>query len=102
MNVQFVKLVTGEEVVCDLTIDEDFYHMRKPCILVPNGQSSMAIIPWMTFTEFDEDTAHISRIHVIAVGTPISEVTRQYKSAVTGIVTPNTEVLSAPKLTLTE
>jgi hypothetical protein len=102
MNVKFVKLVTGEEVVCDLTIDDDFYHMRKPCILVPNGQSSMAIIPWMTFTEFEDDTAAISKVHVVAVGNPISEVTKQYQSAMTGIVTPNTEVLSAPKLTLTE
>lgn len=101
MNVKYVKLVTGEEVICDLT-EETHYHMRKPCILVPNGQSSMAIIPWMTFAEFENDTAIVNKDHVIAVGTPIAEVVKQYQSAITGIVTPNTEVMSAPKLTLTE
>ena len=101
MNVKYVKLVTGEEVICDLT-EGTHFHMRNPCILVPNGQSSMAIIPWMTFAKFENDTAIVNKDHIIAIGDPIAEVTKQYQSAITGIITPNTEVVSTPRLTLTE
>ena len=104
MNVQLVKIITGEEILCDLEIDESpegtSYIMKHPTMLLPQGDRSMAMLPWMTMGEFEDNTVTIPGHQVVAVAKAIKQVREQFTQSITGIVAPPDKALITPlKLT---
>jgi len=102
MNVKFIKLVTGEDILCDLTIENDRYYLRKPVILIPVNANSMSMIPWPMMSKHENDIAEIQSSHVVLVSNVEENIRREYEQSVTGIVTPRSGELVTPRLTLTE
>jgi len=99
MNVQLVKIITGEEILCDLTIDGENYIMKHPTILIPQG-NQMAMLPYMPMAEFENKTVTIPEHNVIAYAKAIKQVREQFSQSITGIVAPpEKELISPLKLT---
>jgi len=105
MNVQLVKIITGEEILCDLEIDESpegtSYIMKHPTILIPQGNSSMAMLPYMPMAEFENKTLTLPERNVIAFAKAIKQVKEQFEQSITGIVAPPEKELITPGLKLT-
>ena len=73
-NIQIVRLMSGEELICDLTVDGDDYTLETPCIVLL-GEKVVAF--------------------VVA---PHEDLAKEYKRVTTGgpeLVVPNKEVVGA-------
>jgi len=99
MNVKILKLVNGEDVIADITKEnEKEIVMVGPAKLMtfPSEDSmAMAILPWCPYT--DKETFTISRDHVIISIFPVSEgLCSEYvkfnDKFDSGIVTPPTDI----------
>ena len=101
MNVKLVKIITGEEILCDLTIEGDSYIMKHPTMLIPQGNQNMAMLPFMPMGEFDDKTVTINGSQVVAVANAIKMVKEQFEQSITGIVAPPEKELITPGLKLT-
>lgn len=82
--IKIVKLVTGEELIADITVDNNFVTLDKPCALqlVPSRanpeQPTMALIPYAPFTS--QHSITVSDKHVVWEEEPIKELYNQYNS----------------------
>ncbi|HIJ11913.1 TPA: hypothetical protein HA278_07690 [Candidatus Woesearchaeota archaeon] len=94
MNIQNVKLKSGEEIISDLTENETSYNMKNPCILVPSGEHGIAMAPWMPFAKISKDGIDIPKSSVLLVIEIIDEIEAQYEQQFgSGIITPPTKVV---------
>lgn len=78
MSVVVMKLVTGEDIVANVDINEDAsYLMKKPAriVLTPDGAAMIAIPP---FSKAKELT--VAREHVIYMGEPDEDMLNAYNS----------------------
>ena len=51
-EVKLVRLKSGEELIGKCTINEDgTTHIDKPVILVPTGEGSVGLMPYMPYTD---------------------------------------------------
>lgn len=82
--IQIVKLVTGEELVGEVVLD-DKVTIKDPCMLqmVPSrgnpDQAAMALIPIAMHIESKSIT--VKEEHVVWMAKPIKELYNQYNSA---------------------
>ena len=82
--IQVVKLITGEEVIGDVTLDNPI-SIKNPCVLqmVPMRsnpeQVGMALAPIAMHIE--KNTISVKQEHVIWMSSPVKELYNQYNSA---------------------
>lgn len=97
--IKIIKLVTGEEIVADVTEQDQNYTLEKPVVLqliasrsIPE-QPQMALIPYAGYTEFHCVT--VKKDHVVWSEEPMKELYNQYNSIFgNGIVVANQSVLN--------
>lgn len=92
--IKILKLVTGEEIIADVTTNDDFLKLDKPCALqiFPSRsdpqQPQMALIPYAAYTE--DHVVNVKETDVIWSEPPIKELYNQYNSIFgNGIVVAN-------------
>ena len=83
--IKIVKLISGEELVADVTMGDTTMTMVKPCVLqmVPSranpDQPMMGMFPYAMYTE--NHTIDVDISNVVWCETPINELYNQYNSA---------------------
>ena len=102
MNIQIVRLTSGEEILCDYTDASEStanrHVLTKPLVLIPDRDGSMGFMQWMPYTQAYDQGVEVVDSFVGFVIPPSPEVVAQYKSHVTGIIVPPDK----PVLTLVE
>lgn len=82
MNIKIVKLVTGEEVICEYKEEENIAILENPVIIsiVPSeeGIGIALTLPWMMVS--DEKTFELNKIHILCSIDPPEELSNQYSS----------------------
>lgn len=91
MNIQFLKLITGEEIMCDIVSQDNFtYTIKNPLLIMlapgPGGQPQVATGPWVPFGEVDN--IEISRTAVVAKYSPKKIFLDAYKTQFSGLMLP--------------
>lgn len=92
-TVVVIKLITGEEVITQLTDD---YHssyldtcMKKPTTVVPDGQGGCVLIPWL-LTKFDikndNEVYKIKNSNIIFVAKLDNSIANQYRAIISPII----------------
>ena len=82
--IKITKLISGEELIADVTESGSAVSLDKPCILqmVPSRtnpeQPSMALIPYAMYTESHKVT--VKSDHVVWSEEPLKELYNQYNS----------------------
>lgn len=81
---------SNEEVIGKVTFSEDDsnLHIDNPLILVPTRERTLALVPWMPYTTVADDGIDIDADNVLFIVTPHKELSKEYTSAVTGLVLP--------------
>ena len=101
MNVVGLKLITGEEIICEVSYknDESFF-VKNPVTVMPIHntdiqKNTMMFIPYPTICDFETDgNVEILRNHVICVFEPEKILKENYdKIYGSGIVVPKKEIL---------
>jgi len=93
MNIQIVRLISGEEILCDYKDSSEStanrHVLTKPLILIQNETSgSMGFMQWLPYTEAYDKGVEVADSFVGFVTPPSQEVVAQYKSHITGIIVP--------------
>lgn len=91
--IKIIKLVTGEEIVADVTEQDQNYTLEKPVVLqliasrsTPE-QPQMALIPYAAYTE--DHSVTVSKSNIVWTEEPVKELYNQYNSIFgSGIVVP--------------
>ncbi|MBT7013762.1 MAG: hypothetical protein HN962_02380 [Actinobacteria bacterium] len=102
MIIRNIKLRSGEEILCEVEEKENSYNMKNPCVLVPSGQTGIAMAPWMPFTDFKNEGIEIPKDAVLVVVKVIDEIETQYESQFgSGLIKPNSKIVTPNDLKLT-
>jgi len=91
MNLRLIRLITGEDVVGDLTIEGDNYRIENPVVLglamAPNGKANLQIQPMLIFSE--QKVISVKNSHVLYDVTVATEIKNRYNEVYgSGIVVP--------------
>ena len=90
MNIKLVKLVTGEEIICEYEEEENKVILENPVMMevVPTeeGLSVAMTFPWMMIS--DKETFELNKNHVLCDVNPPEKLANQYNAQFgSGIVT---------------
>jgi hypothetical protein len=89
MNVKILKLITGEEIVCEVVSQDDTTVTVKntvALVLQPNkdGGIQMGFLPWANMVDGD---VTIANVNVMYTAEPKDDLKSSYSSMFGGIVT---------------
>ena len=99
-NIMGAKLVSGEDVIGDITVDDlgrlclkDPVGIRLFPPKVPGGSPNMSFAPFPSFADQKPGSVvHIEPLHVVYTYLPVEEIIMQYNSIFgSGIITPATK-----------
>ncbi len=82
MNIKIVKLITGEEVICEYKEENDIVILENPIIIsiVPSeeGIGIALTLPWMLVS--GERIFELNKNHILCSVDPPEELSNQYSS----------------------
>lgn len=81
--IKIVKLVSGEDVICDISIQENMATLKNPYrfVMTQEGLASMPLMPFSKDKEYK-----ISTNHIIFSAEPEDEIRNSYNAQHGGIV----------------
>lgn len=89
-NIKVLKLLSGEEVVADITDEGSFFKLKNPVkfVMMPVNQSQVGVEmhPFIMLSKDSE--IELSKDFVIAVCTPIDEIVKSYSAQFSDIILP--------------
>jgi len=93
--IQVLRLTTGEEIIGEVSVDDDSgYVIKKPALLgmmqSEEGTPNMVLQKYLPHSEQGEDiTLRINSSHVMFSFEPLGEILNHYNSILgSGIITP--------------
>lgn len=86
MNVKILKLVNGDEVICDLEETKTKYKLNKP-LLLAFQENRLVFVPFMQYTKATEGF-EMNPVGVLFVTDPVDSLVNDYQMATSQILTP--------------
>ena len=93
MNVQVVKLTTGEEIISDLTENETSVDMVEP-MLVAVQDNRLVFIPYMQYTSAAKFVT-IDKKHIMFIVTPVDSLIDDFDNATAKVTKPRKSIVSS-------
>jgi hypothetical protein len=104
-NIKIIKLITGEELLAEVTISSPIptsITLKNPVRIVvipqkpnmqydPNRAPSIGFAPWAEFSE--DKTFELDKAHILAIINPVKEFVNQYNSMFGGLVVPSSNLI---------
>lgn len=86
-EVEFIRLVTGEDVVSECEIHEDFYRLYNPCKVVylssqKQGFLSISLMQWVFSKISEEQTFDLPKSQILIKSKPSDSMVEHYFSSV--------------------
>lgn len=102
MNILGIKLVTGEEIIADVSFTDDGRYKLTNCVQLrlmppqrPGTEPTMGFLPFPSFSKQAKDTFTIVEpIHVVYTYTPDEVFVDNYRTTFSGIVTPTKQIIT--------
>jgi len=96
MNIVFLKIVTGEEVVGELVSNEGNYVVKNTLMLIPqqdrdSGKILYGFVPWGPMADGDKT---IPQSAVIYASEPTDDLKNSYASLFSGLVVPPKQLIT--------
>ena len=90
--IKLIRLTSGEEIIAEIDDQEGEKHITifDPIVLIPAGEGKIGFMPFMPYTKVKEGMILPRRVIMFMVE-PIAALVDQFKSARSGIVTPQTQ-----------
>ena len=95
-NIQLIRLTSGEEVIADVDlngIDTDTIILKDAIVLIPAGEGKIGFMPFMPYTKAS-DGLEVDMKFVMFMVEPVSDLVKQHTEATSGIVVPDSKVIS--------
>ena len=92
MSVKIVRMLSGEDVLCDCEDKDHFFEFQDAVVVVPTQQSSVQFVPYSPFST--KDPLMINKDMVVFVAEPDNSLVNQHKKMFGGILTPDSMLVS--------
>lgn len=90
-NIKVIKLVTGEDIVCQVLNEVNGYDLKDVITLhqVPagDGQMQIAVLPFLPYS-IKDTTITIKDEHIITTSDPSTDILNQYQNVFGAIAVP--------------
>jgi len=86
MNIKIIKLVNGDEIICDLEETKTKLKVKKP-LLLAFQENRLVFVPFMQYTNATEGF-ELSNASVLFVTNPVDSLVNDYQMATSQILTP--------------
>ena len=86
MNIQIVRLTSGEEILCDLNILGDSYVLKAPVVLIPTGDGNIGFAHWLPYAKNEQVT--VSKKYVVFIIEPVNGLVTKYNEMNSPIILP--------------
>jgi len=93
-DVRIVRLMSGEELICEYSGEGGTHTLTLPCLIVPTGQNNIGLAPWMPYADYDNTITLDEKVVAWVIGAHkelASEFERVHSDA-PKLVVPNKEV----------
>lgn len=86
-EVEFIRLITGEDIVSECEIHEDFYRLHNPCKVVylssqKQGYLSISLMQWVFSKISDEQIFDLPKNQILIKSKPSDSMIEHYFSSV--------------------
>ena len=89
-EVKIVRVHSGEEIIGQITENDNSIHIDKPAIILPAGEGRIGLAPYLPYSDCEENGVEFKNIHVVFVLNPVEEFKNQYtQSFVNGLTIPS-------------
>lgn len=92
MSVKIVRMLSGEDVLCDCEDKDTFFEFENAVVVVPTQQSSVQFVPYSPFST--KDPLSINKDMVVFIAEPDNSLVNQHKKMFGGILTPDSVLVS--------
>jgi hypothetical protein len=86
MNIQIVRLASGEEILCDLVINGDAYTLKQPAVIIPTGNGNIGFARWLPYANANAVT--LSKKFVVFVVDPAAQLINKYNEMTNPLTVP--------------
>jgi hypothetical protein len=93
MSIEVIKLVTNEEIIADITVDEETIGCKDP-MLVAVQDGRLVFIPYMQYTSAHK-FIQFKKKDVMFIASPVESLVDDYVSATTQIVKPRKSITAS-------
>lgn len=96
-DVRIVRLMSGEELICDYSTEGESHTLRYPCLIVPTGQNNIGLAPWMPYADYNNEITLGEKVIAFVVDAH-EELVKEFKRIHTGgpeLIVPNKELVTA-------
>ena len=77
-DVRIVRLMSGEELICDYVQGEGNHTLGHPCLIVPTGQNNIGLAPWMPYANYNNYITLDDKVIAFVVDAH-DELVKEYK-----------------------
>jgi hypothetical protein len=98
MNIKIIKLVNGDELICDLEESKTKLKVNKP-LLLAFQENRLVFVPFMQYTTAMEGF-ELQQTNVLFVTDPVDSLINDYQMATSQILTPPQAVAPSKKKSL--
>jgi hypothetical protein len=92
-NIKIVRLTTGEELICDLKVNNvDQVILKDVAILIPTQQNQLGLAPFMAYSDA-KDGFHTTMASVMFIVEPVNELKNQYQQMFSKVITPTSNLV---------
>jgi hypothetical protein len=90
--IKLIRLTSGEEIIAEIDDQEGekYITIFDPIVLIPAGEGKIGFMPFMPYTRA-KDGMVLPRQVIMFMVEPIDALIDQFKTAKSGIVTPQTQ-----------
>ena len=91
-DIKIVRLSTGEELICEVTVKNEEYNLKDIAILITNQQNSLGLAPFMAYSDTDKGMT-IEKHFIMFMVDPVEDLANQYKNMFSKVLTQSKKII---------
>ena len=89
MNIQLIRMQSGEDVVADVVSQtDDSIVLSNPIVMVPGRDGTVGFAPWSPLLAADVKELTVRLSYTVYISVPNAEVISNYEQIFSPIITP--------------
>lgn len=97
-----IKLITSEEIICELTgTEKDKFVIKNPFAVAPSldspydGARKLSVFPWsLAILDISDKEYEISAHSVVMITDAPEQISNSYRQKITGIAMPDKQIIT--------
>ena len=90
MNIQLIRLQSGEDIIADVLEDKgESLVLSNPIVMVPGRDGTVGFAPWSPLLHPDVKELEIRTSYTVYISRPNDDIVENYKNIFSPIITPS-------------